>query len=327
MNWKAVEQNKERGKRVEKKINFNEMNPYVRFVQYTEGSPGFFHVPCIILYDNFLMFVTEGYMILKFDNKEIEIHENELCIIPPFMRNKLEAPKEIYSWYYGVHFDFFYDDSEKFNEDVYLPEKMGYEYGTLFEMPVEESLSHRNVYQPEVIQFPEKIRIHRHTALRKLLEKLFVQFEGKEFGYEILMKATFYEIFHLIIQEINDAENFHGMDNFSAILRYMQDLANECDEKTDITKIAMEYGMTPQKFRVYFKKQTSRTPKEYLIDCKVEHGKELLLTGKYKVSEVAYMLGYDDVFYFSKLFKRKTGITPKNYIDKGKIKQKVQKNE
>lgn len=299
---------------MEKKINFNEMNLYVRFVQYAEGDPVTYYLPWRILYDNFLMFVTEGCMRLRFDNKEIEIHENELCIIPPFLRNKLEVQESVHSWYYGVHFDFFYDDSEKFNEDVYIPERMGYEYGTLLEMPVEESLSHRNIYRPESIQFPEKIRIRRHAALRELMEKLFVQFEQKEFGYEILMKATFYEIFHLIIQEIREEENIHETGDSSAILRYMQDLAEDCEKKLDIAQIALEYGMTPQKFRSYFKMLTSRTPKEYLIDCKVERAKELLETGKYQVSQVAYMLGYDDVFYFSKLFKRKTGKTPKSYI-------------
>lgn len=299
---------------MEKKINFNEMNPYVRYVQHQYGDPEEYHVPWRILYDNFLMFVTGGCMILKFDNKEIEIHENELCIIPPFMRNKLAVPKGIVGEYYGIHFDFFYDDSEKFNGDVYMPERLGYEYGTLFEMPVEESLSHRNVYQPEDIQFPEKIRIHRHEMLRELLEKLLVQFEQQEFGCEILLKATFYEIFHLLIQEIRDVENVHETGDPSAILRYMQDLAADYEKKLDIAQIALEYGMTPQKFREYFKSLTSRTPKEYLIDCKVERAKELLATGKYQVSEVAYMLGYDDIFYFSKLFKRKTGKSPKNFI-------------
>lgn len=303
---------------MKKEVNFNEMNPYIRFVQYVQGSFESYHVPWRILYDNFLLFVTEGTIHLKFTNKEIVLQENEMCIIPPFMRNKLEIPQGSGCSYYGVHFDFFYDESEKFTGDVYRPEMLGYEYGSLFELPVNESLSHRDVYQPEHIQFPEKIRIHRADALRKLLEKLLGEFERKNFAYEIMMKSVFYEIFSLIVQEIYGGEKFRESGDPAEILRYMQDLAVDSNAKQDIVKIAMEYGMTPQKFRMYFKKKTARTPKEYLIDCKVEQGKKLLETGKYKVSEVAYMLGYDDVFYFSKLFKRKTGRSPKSFIEKYK---------
>ena len=84
----------------------------------------------------------------------------------------------------------------------------------------------------------------------------------------------------------------------------------------DIAQIALENGMSQKKFRSVFKSIMKKTPKEYIIGCKIEKAKELLQTGRYQVSEVAYMLGYDDVFYFSKLFKRKTGTSPKNYIGK-----------
>lgn len=44
----------------------------------------------------------------------------------------------------------------------------------------------------------------------------------------------------------------------------------------------------------------------------------MLITGEYKVYEVCSNLGYQDVKYFSKIFKRLTGVTPTEYIIKAR---------
>lgn len=285
------------------------MNLYIRFVQYVETTRNQNHVPWRIIYDNFLMFVVQGTILLKYNQQEIEIGENELCIIPPFMRHRMEITS-CSCCYYGVHFDFFYDDSEAFNEDVYL----GYESQTCLELPVDEKLSHRTFYHPENVQFPAKMRIHQHETLEEYLKKLLFQFHEKEFGHELLVKSTFYEIIHLIIHQIITTEQSQEANKFPDILRYMENLAQDYNRQLDVAQLALEFGMSPKRFRSYFKKLTSKTPKEYLIESKMERAKELLSTGNYQVGEVAYMLGYDDIFYFSKLFKRKTGHSPREFL-------------
>lgn len=120
-------------------INFNEMNLYVRYVQYIEGDVNYY-LPWRILYDNFLFFVDSGSITLSFEDQDIEFRENELCIIPPFLKNRLKITPGQHCWYYGVHFDFFYDDSESFNEDVYIPENLGLVKADLIEMPVDKKL-------------------------------------------------------------------------------------------------------------------------------------------------------------------------------------------
>lgn len=299
--------------RSEKKVNFNEMNLYVRFVQFAIVNEAYY-LPWRILYDNFLIFVAKGDIILKFESGDIIIHENEMCIIPPFLKNRLDIVKEKYCEYYGVHFDYFYDDSESFNEDVYIPENLGLVKKEILEMPVDDKLINRNVYRLEDIQFPQKILIKKSVIFKELLAKLLIQFHEKSFGHEIIVRSTFYEIMYMIINEINDTVDM--TENSLDIFRYMQSFTNDYESQIDVTQIALEYGMSPRKFRSIFKKIYSATPKEYLIDQKMQKAKELLNTGRYNVGEVAYMVGYDDVFYFSKLFKRKMGKSPKNFIKK-----------
>lgn len=66
-------------------------------------------------------------------------------------------------------------------------------------------------------------------------------------------------------------------------------------------------------FRLY-KRETGRNLVDYLLDVRIQKAKELLMQpGKYKVYEVSELVGYTDYAYFSKLFKKQTGVTPKSF--------------
>ena len=60
-----------------------------------------------------------------------------------------------------------------------------------------------------------------------------------------------------------------------------------------------------------FKSETGDTPIRHLINIRLEKAKELLSAGcPDSVQEVAALVGYDDAYHFSKLFKKRFGITP-----------------
>ena len=58
---------------------------------------------------------------------------------------------------------------------------------------------------------------------------------------------------------------------------------------------------------------TGYTPKEYLRIMRMKKAAELLATQQYTVSEVTYMVGINDPFYFSRCFKAQFGISPSHY--------------
>ena len=64
-----------------------------------------------------------------------------------------------------------------------------------------------------------------------------------------------------------------------------------------------------------FKKETGRTPYDYLLDRRIDYAKYLLRKRhelNYRIKDVAQMSGFNDNLYFSRLFKKKTGFTPKS---------------
>ena len=63
-------------------------------------------------------------------------------------------------------------------------------------------------------------------------------------------------------------------------------------------------------FRKTFKTHTGMAPGQYFIDLKIQRAKEMLCEPYSSVKRIAYDLKFDSVFYFSKIFKGKTGVTP-----------------
>ena len=68
--------------------------------------------------------------------------------------------------------------------------------------------------------------------------------------------------------------------------------------------------MSDSYFRKLFKKEFGITPKQYIIEKRINYAKSLLLTGYFTIEQVATKCGYTDCKYFSAEFKRLTGFTP-----------------
>jgi AraC-like DNA-binding protein len=72
-------------------------------------------------------------------------------------------------------------------------------------------------------------------------------------------------------------------------------------------------GVSTSHLNEVFKAYTSMTPYQYFIHIKIHKAKELLEEGGFAVKEVAYRLGFKDEYYFSRLFKKKTGLSPSKW--------------
>ena len=68
--------------------------------------------------------------------------------------------------------------------------------------------------------------------------------------------------------------------------------------------------LNPSYFSTLLKKFTGKSYTELLMEYRIERAKDLLLLTDAKVYRVGQMVGYEDKFYFSRIFKRVTGMTP-----------------
>jgi AraC-like DNA-binding protein len=80
-----------------------------------------------------------------------------------------------------------------------------------------------------------------------------------------------------------------------------------------VSSIALRTGMSASGLNKIFKTYTSMTLYQYYIQIKINKAKELLEQADLSIKEIAAKLGFDDQYYFSRLFKNKTGIAPSKW--------------
>lgn len=80
-----------------------------------------------------------------------------------------------------------------------------------------------------------------------------------------------------------------------------------------IPSLAQKIGCTPGHFTRLFKQIVGVSPREYITACKIEVAKSLLHLSSQSIGEIADELRYNDIYHFSHHFKKRTGISPKNF--------------
>lgn len=154
---------------------------------------------------------------------------------------------------------------------------------------------------------------NKTKSLNDPIKKIIDLSATKEYKKEFLIDLYAQEMMFKLITNTKTnkiiTENFNNPINLSTKI-----MKEKFKEKITISDIASELNMSVANFSSKFKKVMNMTPNDYLTNIKLQEAKKLLRTKN--VTEVAYDLGYENISYFILLFKRKFGLTPKQYIIK-----------
>ncbi|MCR5217145.1 response regulator [Treponema sp.] len=88
---------------------------------------------------------------------------------------------------------------------------------------------------------------------------------------------------------------------------------NYADQNTTLTTVAQEVAMSPNHFSTIFSQECKTTFIEYLTDVRIENAKKLMRETDMKGYDIAYECGFSDPHYFSYIFKKNTGLSPREY--------------
>jgi AraC-like DNA-binding protein len=81
----------------------------------------------------------------------------------------------------------------------------------------------------------------------------------------------------------------------------------------DMQKLAEELPMGYSAFRKAFKRITGESPNQYHLNVRLNRAKKLLTSTLLNINEISDHTGFESVYYFSKLFKKKNGVSPRSY--------------
>jgi len=294
------------------KIDFKHLMPHIRFIHKDFGNSENWIVPKRVLYDYEMIYLIKGKIEIKTSKKSYLLTDGSLHIMSPFVEHKRTIPKGEFAHYFSVHFDLFYrGPSEDFSAlDIYSKPCAE----RLEEAVPIPRLMKRRVYKLSNIDFPE---IHTPVKPHLYIEEfnnLLEHFNTKRKGYEIFLMSSLLKIIGMLVQEMDiDFSVINSNKYEQVIAQCMQYIHDNYSEKLDFSKIASSFGFSPGYFRQTFKKVVKMTPLDYQIKLRIDKAKDLLINSENSISEISYAVGYDDVHYFSRLFKNKEKISPKTF--------------
>ena len=154
------------------------------------------------------------------------------------------------------------------------------------------------------------IKAKNYNKLSALFKKAENIWRQKKSGYSYAAVSCLYEILSVLQSEteyipdskadkIKPAADYIS-ENFNKNI-YIEDLADMCH-------ISHTY------FKKIFSTVYGMTPKSYIIFLRMQYACDLLKSRMYKITDVADLTGYQNVYYFSQSFKAAIGMTPSEYM-------------
>ncbi len=159
--------------------------------------------------------------------------------------------------------------------------------------------------------------LHTTGELSQRLFRLCSSMEAENAVRNFMLKSYLIQMLLLVIREqCEPMERPRGCDFETANRKYVVDkiveyIEDHYNEKISLDQIAENMYLSPFYISRIFKSETGSAPIRRLINIRLEKAKELLEGGyQGSIQEVAAMVGYDDAYHFSKLFKKRYGVSP-----------------
>jgi len=156
--------------------------------------------------------------------------------------------------------------------------------------------------------------LYKEMKLAELYDKEV--FENKNYIHEFLEKTSvdklnyFEEQLNMLFEDYVEANSY----NYSEItMEVMKIIQSSYKEDLNLEETAKSVNVTPQYLSKLFKEDTGKSFKELIIELRINEAKKLLKTSDLNIRKIAYEIGYNDPNYFIRIFKKNTGLTPKEY--------------
>lgn len=159
-----------------------------------------------------------------------------------------------------------------------------------------------------IIKFDSKNSTNRMLFLFELL------FRVLESNYTLGNFIYISQVLALILAETYDREKKNSIADqnrhVTAVVRFMY---KHIHETLTLDQISGEFELSKSYLNVIFQQHTQHAPMDFYINLKMKEACKLLRSTDLYIYEIAQKLGYSDQYYFSRLFRKVVGISPKEY--------------
>ncbi len=117
------------------------------------------------------------------------------------------------------------------------------------------------------------------------------------------------EIFFRQLNRLHSNTQEQTPETYLAIRRFILEHLNQ---QHSTEGLAAQMGLSSTQFSKQFRRYFDQPPIEFLINARIKQAQYLLMVHQ-RVQDVAQMVGYEDIYYFSRLFKKHVGVSPRKW--------------
>ena len=171
-----------------------------------------------------------------------------------------------------------------------------------------------NLFKKYPLPINKPFKIKNIAMVKKLFKRIENEFLTKNEGYGDIIKSN---ITLLIINVFREYSlNLNTPGNNEEIEKIHTLICKEPNKNWKLKELAALSGYSVSRFCEIYKQLYNESPINTLNSQKILYAKNLLLSGQVNVGQTAEMCGYNNIYYFSKYFKKVTGHSPSYYINK-----------
>lgn len=234
-----------------------------------------------------LTYVDRGTLMTVVEGKSYELKEKELMIYGPGQYHTQDIPEGCSCSYVTIIFDMetIVYDAESTHYELLLNKVFGYDKKiyTLIKTFVTESTS----------QIP-----YMNSLMLCLLQETVIRLLQSEF---IGQKND---------RPVTGARQHYQDELLEKILAYIDETIYE---PLSIAELCQKFSMSRSSLQILFKENMDISPKKYINEMKLEKSRQMICENKYTISEIALMLGFNSIHYFSRAFTQKYNMAPSEY--------------
>lgn len=157
-----------------------------------------------------------------------------------------------------------------------------------------------------------------YTSILSSFKQLIDSFNSRNYGYQLSIKSSLFNIFYTLFNEnhiqINiEKEHYNDLikvEKLKEVIKYIQ---TNYKNPISIKELADIAQYSEYHFLRFFKNETSKTCTQYINNFRIQKAALLLSNTSLSITEIAYEVGFGDVSYFIKTFKKYMCTSPNKF--------------
>ncbi len=161
------------------------------------------------------------------------------------------------------------------------------------------------------------LHVSLYNELKTVMDNIYDISKNISLSSKLSVTGLIYEFFSVLMQNSTLVQKTDRINSALKIIDY-----NYCTN-ISVEQIAKRLSLDPAYFSRKFTEKVGISPKKYILHKRIERAKELLSVTDASVFEISNSVGYEDSFYFCRIFKKITHFSPseyrKSYIKKSEV--------